>query len=205
MRTPRYWACDVTKRFHLIELDAVCRSQIGCGQATSDLLACFAPLRAWCARHAVQALPHYGRETVDEEVCYHFLELLLAFDASRGVPFAAYIHEMLPRRVQNWVQKERCHEHRETYSHRRNEEQAEDAPDNHAPHVAALSCTNVGDPSLWLWWRQELEELSSLQRRVMEWTLQGETEREIAARLHINPAAVHRAKCRAQKKLQKNW
>ncbi len=50
-----------------------------------------------------------------------------------------------------------------------------------------------------------MEELPLRQRNIMELTLRGLTEREIARRLTLSDTRVHQLKCKAQKQLQKKW
>lgn len=147
-----------------------------------------------------------GRGVLLAEVHYQFLLLVHEFESGRGVPFDCYVSAMLPRRVLNWAQKERCHLRREVALGQSERERKDDDPEEALFELRpSYGASEARDAELWMWWEQVLGELTERQRQVMELALQRLAEREIAEQLRISGQAVHKVKSSARKKLQEKW
>ena len=144
-------------------------------------------------------------EMILAEARYQLLLLLLEFDGARGVPLEAFLVKMLPQRTLNWAQKER-----QRWKREKQVEWGEDGTVTERSHARlhdgchATSATETNSDAA-AWWQEACALLTVRQRRVMEATLQGHTEREIAAQLGVSCAAVHGIKMLAQKKLRDEW
>lgn len=191
--------------FDRIERERAHAARSGDEVALLDLLRRFEPLCHKCARHFAGALPHHDGALLLAEVHFEFLVLVGEFDAERGVSFAGYIAEMLPRRMHDWVKKEWLHSHREIAFEVHPDEDGEAQEINFDSHESQGESTTEHDIDCQVWWAQALVELPLRQRQIMEWTRQGLTERAIAAKLGISGPAVHKTKSLAQKTLQKKY
>lgn len=192
--------------FRRIEKACVCKAKRGDETAMLDLLVRFRPLFVKCARRSGALLPCEERGILLAQVHYEFLLLVHEFEPERGAPFAGYIGEMLPRRVLNWAHKEQCHLRREViYGQSESEETAPEGISCAAWPGCNARPEEHEETELRIWWEQVLAELSPRQRHIMELTLQGLTEREIARRLTLSDTRAHQLKYKAQKQLQKKW